>query len=263
MIRTQSGAKAQFLHGGCLRHHGGAGVPPGNCRLSVVDPDRDRRRAVSLSRGLVRHRSQPDYQDRRAGFSSWRPTPPLSGCEAPTGTRSWAPFKGGVCYPGFPVGVSSNLPTVPGLVRLQSRQFTQVLQALPPSAPQTLTPEILRILEKLMDTGLTDGGLGFRRPLGGTGTQYRTPLTIPGARSRMSCSKLFLRCSRPRIQTPAPVQTPSAPIQHGPVSGAHSFNASVRLPAGIMVSRVEAEDRNQLATQAFHLCRRGRNVHDP
>ena len=152
------------------------------------------------------------------------------------------PNSTGVYLPGGILGVSSNLPTVPGLVRLQSRQFTQVLQGLPPSVPQALTPEILKMLEKLMDTGLTDGGLGFGQPAGGTGTQYKTPLTLPGSPDQKILQQTIPPVLVPQHQTPAPVQPPpsgSGPtgtVLRGPtgiVCGARSLMRQSRSAAGI------------------------------
>ena len=143
------------------------------------------------------------------------------------------PNSTGVYLPGGILGVSSNLPTVPGLVRLQSGQFTQVLQGLPPSLPQTLTPEILKMLEKLMDTGLTDGGLGFGQPAGGTGTQYKIPLTLPG-----SPDQNILQ------QTIPPVLVPSNDSGSGPTGSASGPNGTAWERALMsMVRRAETELR--------------------
>ena len=91
------------------------------------------------------------------------------------------PNSTGVYLPRGILGVSSNLPTVPALLRLQSGQFTQVIQGRQPSLPQALTPEILRMLEKLMDTGLTDAGLGSGLPALRYGRPNQTPSTLPGS----------------------------------------------------------------------------------
>jgi hypothetical protein len=121
------------------------------------------------------------------------------------------PNSTGVYLPRGILGVSSNLPTVPAMLRLQSMQFTLVLQGRQPSLPQALTPEILRMLERLMDTGVTDGGLGFGSPASGTGAQYQTPLTLPGSPDQKLLQQTIPPVLVPQHQTPAPVQ--SAPVQ--------------------------------------------------
>ena len=53
------------------------------------------------------------------------------------------------------LGVSSNLSTLPALLLLHSMQFTQIPMGKQPFLAQTLTPEMLAMLERLMDTGLS------------------------------------------------------------------------------------------------------------
>jgi hypothetical protein len=108
------------------------------------------------------------------------------------------------------LGVSSNLPTVPALLLLQSRQFTQVPRGKQPFLPQTLTPEIIAMLEQMMDTGVTGGGLGFGLPSAGVGGPSLSPFTLPSSPDQ----KLWQQ-TIPPVLVPAPQITP-APV-HRPV----------------------------------------------
>jgi hypothetical protein len=126
------------------------------------------------------------------------------------------PNSTGVYLPNGILSVSSNLPAVKGSIRLPGKHFTHVLQGLPPSVPQPLTPEILRMLEKLMDTGLSGGGLEFGAPASGTGAQYKTPLTLPGSPDQKLLQQTIPPVLAPQHQTPAPVQSTPAPVQTGP-----------------------------------------------
>jgi hypothetical protein len=218
VIRTKSGAKAQLS----MVDDSVITLAP-ESRLAIADyqynPDRGERRAVlRLLRGLVHTVVNRIIKTEEPDFLMETHTATI-GVRGTDWYTLLGPNSTGVYLPGGVLGVSSNLPTVPGLVRLQSRQFTQVLQGLPPSVPQTLTPDILKMLEKLMDTGLTDSRLGFGQPAGGTSTQYKTPLTMPGSPDQIILQQTIPPVLAPQIQTPAPVQTPSAPVQHGPSPG--------------------------------------------
>ena len=79
------------------------------------------------------------------------------------------------------LGVSSNLSTLPALLLLHSMQFTQIPLGKQPFLAQTLTPEMLAMLERLMDTGLSGSGFGYGSPAPGTGGQYQYPFTLPGS----------------------------------------------------------------------------------
>ena len=127
------------------------------------------------------------------------------------------PNSTGVYLPGGILGVSSQPPRVSGSVRLQSGQFTQLLPGPATLHAPALTPEILQMLEKLMDTGLTEGGLGFGPPAGGTGTQYQTPLTLPGSPDQKLLQQTIPPVLVPQHQTAAPVQ--SAPALQPAPSG--------------------------------------------
>jgi FecR protein len=105
------------------------------------------------------------------------------------------------------LGISSNLPTVPALLLLKTMQFTQIPRGKQPFLPQALTPEILAMLEKLMDTGLSGSGLEFGLPAAGTGGQMQTPLTLPVSPDQ----RLKLETIPPTL-----VPMPQTPVQPGP-----------------------------------------------
>jgi hypothetical protein len=52
--------------------------------------------------------------------------------------------------------VRSNLPTIPAVLPLKSMQYTQVFMGQQPRLPQTLTTEILQVLQRLMNTGVQE-----------------------------------------------------------------------------------------------------------
>jgi ferric-dicitrate binding protein FerR (iron transport regulator) len=213
VIRTKTASKAQLS----MVDASVITLAP-ESRLAIADyqynPARGERRAVlRLFRGLAHTVVNRIIKTEEPDFIMETHTATL-GVRGTGWYTLLGPNSTGVYLPRGILGVSSNLPTVPGLVRLQSGQFTQVLQGLPPSLPQALTPEILRMLERLMDTGLTGGGLGFGSPASGTGTQYQTPLTLPGSPDQKLLQQTIPPVLGPQHQTPAPVQ--SGPVQSGP-----------------------------------------------
>lgn len=218
VIRTKTGAKAQLS----MVDASVITVAP-ESRLAIADfhydPAGGERRAVlRLFRGLVHTVVNRIIKTEEPDFI-------METHIATIGVRGtdWytllGPNSTGVYLPRGILGLSSSLPTVPGLVRLQSGQFSQILQGLPPSLPQALTPEILRMLERMMDTGLTDGGLGVGLPARGTGAQYQTPLTLPGSPDQKLLQQTIPPVLGPQHQTAPPVQPPSAPVQPGPSQG--------------------------------------------
>jgi len=222
VIRTKSGAKAQLS----MVDASVITLAP-ESRLSIADyhynPAQGERRAVlRLFRGLVHTVVNRIIKTEEPDFIMETHT-------ATVGVRGtdWytllGPNSTGVYLPRGILGVRSNLPTVTGSIRLQSGDFTQVLQGLPPSLAQALTPEILRMLERLMDTGLTDGRLGFGLPAGGTGAQYQTPLTLPGSPDQKILQQTIPPVLGPQHQTAPPVVAPPpvhlAPGTPGPSPG--------------------------------------------
>jgi len=222
VIRTKAGAKAQLS----MVDASVITLAP-ESSLAIADyqynPARGERRAVvRLFRGLVHTVVNRIIKTEEPDFIMETHTATI-GVRGTDWYTLLGPNSTGVYLPRGILGVNSNLPTVPGLVRLQSGQFTQVLQGKQPSLPQALTPEILRMLEKLMDTGLTGGGLGFGAPASGTGTRYQTPLTLPGSPDQKLLQQTIPPVLVPQQQAPAavqpspsPVQPAPAPVQQGP-----------------------------------------------
>lgn len=217
VIRTKSGAKAQLS----MVDASVITLAP-ESRLAVADyqysPERGERRAVlRLFRGLIHTVVNRIIKTEEPDFL-------LETHTATLGVRgtSWytllGPNSTGVYLTQGILGLSSNLSTVPGTLQLKSGQFSQILRGLPPSVPQALTPEILKMLENLMDTGLSEGGLGPGSPALGKGAQYQTPLTLPGSLDQKLLQQTIPPVLAPQQQAPAPVQpAPSpAPVQTGP-----------------------------------------------
>jgi ferric-dicitrate binding protein FerR (iron transport regulator) len=157
VIRTKSGAKAQLS----MVDDSVITLAP-ESRLAIADyqynPARDERRAVlRLFRGLVHTVVNRIIKTEEPDFIMQTHTATM-GVRGTDWYTLLSPNSTGVYLPRGILGVRSNLSTLPALLRLQPMQFTQVIQGREPSPPQALTPEILRILERMMDTGLSDGG---------------------------------------------------------------------------------------------------------
>jgi hypothetical protein len=215
VIRTKSGGKAQLS----MVDDSIITLAP-ESQLAIADYQynsaRGERRAVlRLFRGLVHTVVNRIIKTEEPDFIMETHT-------ATVGVRGtdWyallGPNSTGVYLPRGILGVSSNLSTVAGLLRLQPMQFTQVTRGRAPSPAQALTPEILRMLERLMDTGLTNGGLGLGLPASGAGSQYQTPLTLPGSPDQKLLQQTIPPVLVPQPRTPAPVQPPAPPVQPGP-----------------------------------------------
>ena len=213
VIRTKSGAKAQLS----MVDDSVITLAP-ESRLAIADyqynPARGERRAVlRLFRGLVHAVVNRIIKTEEPDFIMETHTATI-GVRGTNWYTLLGPNSTGVYLPQGILGVSSNLRTVPDLLRLQSGQFTKVIQGLKPSLPQALTPEILRMLERLMDTGLTGDVLGFDLPASGTGP----PLTLPESPDQKILQQTIPPVLQPQhpVAPPPPVQPPSAPVQPGP-----------------------------------------------
>jgi len=226
VIRTKSGAKAQLA----MVDASVITLSP-ESRLAIADfhydPAREERRAVlRLFRGLAHTVVNRIIKTEEPDFIMETHTATI-GVRGTDWYTLLGPNSTGVYLPQGILGVSSNLPAVAGSIRLQSKQFTQVLQGRPPTLPQPLTPEMLKLLERLMDTGLTDRGLGVGLP-GRTGGQYQTPLTMPGTPDQKLLQQTIPPVLVPQHQTappappppiPPPVQPAPAPVHPGPSTG--------------------------------------------
>ena len=117
------------------------------------------------------------------------------------------------------LGVSSNLSTVPAMLLMHSMQFTQIPQGRQPFLPQAMTPEILKMLEQMMDTGLAGSGLGFAMPTPATGGQFQAPFTLPLSPDQKLLQQTIPPVLVPQHQTPAPVQPAPTQSGGGPTGG--------------------------------------------
>jgi hypothetical protein len=89
-------------------------------------------------------------------------------------------------------------------------QFTQIPMGKQPLLPQALTPEILAMLERMMDTGVTGSGLGFGLLTPGTGSQSVSPFSLPSSPDQKLLQQTIPPVVMPTPQTtPAPVRQPS------------------------------------------------------
>ena len=168
-------------------------------RLAIADyqynPDRGERRAVvRLFRGLVHTVVNRIIKTEEPDFIMETHTATIGVRGTNFYTLVGPSFTATYLARGT-LGVRSNLSTLPALLRLQSMQFTQILQGRQPSLPQALTPEILRMLEQLMDTGLSGSGFGYGSLPPERAANLNIPLCCRGARTRSSCSKRSPRCS--------------------------------------------------------------------
>ena len=113
------------------------------------------------------------------------------------------------------LGVSSNLSTLPALLLLHSMQFTQIPLGKQPFLAQTLTPEMLAMLERLMDTGVSGSEFGYGSPVPGTGGQSQYPFTLPGSPDQKLLQQTIPPVLQPQqLHQPPVIQTaPAGPSQ--------------------------------------------------
>jgi hypothetical protein len=176
-------------------------------RLAVADytydPARNERRAVvRLFQGLVHTVVNRIIKTEEPDFIMETHTA-IIGVRGTNWYTLLAPSYTSVFLPQGLLGIKSNLPTVPALLLLRSMQFTQVVMGKQPLLPQPLTPEILKMLEQLMDKGLTTGGLGFGVPA--LPTPYaQFPTGIPGSPDQRIRQETIPPTLIPQPQMPAP-----------------------------------------------------------
>ncbi|MGO8763025.1 MAG: FecR domain-containing protein [Desulfobaccales bacterium] len=89
-------------------------------------------------------------------------------------------------------------------VILHSMQF---IHAPKPLVPQTLTPEILRMLEQMMDTGISGGGLNLGGLSSGKGSQFQSPVNPLLSPDQKLLMQTIPPVLLPQQQQPAPVHT--------------------------------------------------------
>jgi len=196
-------------------------------RLAVADysynPARHERRAVvRLFRGLVHTVVNRIIQTEEPDFIMETHTAVI-GVRGTDWYTLLAPAFTSVYLTRGTLGVSSNLPTVPALLLLQSMQFTQVPMGKQPFLAKPMTMEMIGLLERLMDTGLVAGGLlgpGGLPPVGG---EYQLPLGLPTSPEQRLRQEYIPPVLQPQPQVPAhsPSLSPSpspAPSTSPPTS---------------------------------------------
>jgi hypothetical protein len=215
IIRTKSKAKAQLT----MVDDSIITLAPMS-RLAVADyqyhPAREERRAVlRVFRGLVhtvvKHiikREEPDFI--------------METHTAVVGVRGtdWytllAPSFTSVYLLQGALGVSSNLPTIPALLLLEAGQFTQIPMGKQPLLSKPLTPEMLQILETMMDTGVMPGNL-YIGPGPARGGEF--PLQLPVSPEQMIRMQTIPPkvVPTPQVAPPPPPPRPTpAPSPSGP-----------------------------------------------
>jgi hypothetical protein len=102
--------------------------------------------------------------------------------------------------------VKPNVSGVQGML-LHSMQFIQVPK---PFLAQVLTPDMLRMFERLMDTGLTESGSGFGLPTSGKGGQFQSPLNLPLNPDQKLLQQTIPPVLPPQQQIAPPVHTAPA-----------------------------------------------------
>ncbi len=182
-------------------------------RLAIADysynpATHERRAVVRLFRGLVHTVVNRIIQTEEPDFIMETHTAVI-GVRGTDWYTLLAPAFTSVYLARGTLGVSSNLPTLPAQLLLQSMQFTQVPLGKQPFPARPMTTEMIGILERLMDTGLVAGGLlgpGGPPPVGG---EYQLPLGLPTGPEQRLRQEYIPPVLQPQPQIPAPTPTPS------------------------------------------------------
>jgi hypothetical protein len=212
VIRTKSRAKAELT----MVDDSTLILAP-ESRLAIADyvynPDRAERRAVvRLFRGLVHTVVNRLIKTEEPDFIMETHT-------AVIGVRGTDWYT--LLAPGFTsvylarglLGVSSNIPALPALLLLESMHFTQIPLGRQPFLAQPMTSDILKMLERLMDTGIVAGGLlGPGGPPGPAGSQLQFPPGLPTSPDQIIRQQTIPPTLQPPQLAPAPShQAPATP----------------------------------------------------
>jgi hypothetical protein len=112
------------------------------------------------------------------------------------------------------LGIKSNLPTLPALLLLHTMQFTQIPLGEQPFLGKPMTPQMLRSLENLMDTGVREGALWIGPgPAPGTG---EFPFKLPVSPDQVIQRQTVPPTLQPPLRSPAPSQPSGPSITPGP-----------------------------------------------
>jgi len=182
-------------------------------RLAVADFSYDaargeRRAALKIFRGLVHTLVTRLINVEEANFLMETHTAGL-GVRGTEWYTLLAPAFTSVYLVQGRLDVRSNLPTLPAVLSLGPRQFTQVPLGRQPRLPQPLTPALLQMLQRLMEIGVQEpGGLGLGGEITAPGGSA-IPLELPVSPERQ------MQPTIPPTLQPAPV----APQPRGGPSG--------------------------------------------
>jgi hypothetical protein len=195
-------------------------------RLAVADYSydparRERRAVVRLFRGLVHTIVNRIIQTEEPDFIMETHTA-LIGVRGTDWYTLLAPAFTSVYLARGTLGIRSNLPTIPSLLLLRSMQFTQVPMGKQPFLPQPITPDMIGILEQLMDTGLVAGGLlGPGGPPAPAGGQLQLPFGLPVSPEQRIWRETIppTLVPQPQIPPPPPTPTPTPSPSPGPPPG--------------------------------------------
>jgi hypothetical protein len=200
IIRTKANGKAQLT----MVDDSVITLAP-ESRLAIADyqynPDRQDRRAVlRLFRGLVHTVVNRIIKTEEPDFI-------LETHTATIGVRgtNWYTLQGpSITLAALRYGILSVGPIAPGpaAILLHSMQYIQVPK---PFVIQVLTPEILKMLEQMMDTGIKGSAFEFGLPAIGPGG-LQTPFTLPGSPDQKLKIETIPPTLVPQQQVPAPVQ---------------------------------------------------------
>ncbi|MFA4904249.1 MAG: FecR family protein [Desulfobaccales bacterium] len=188
-------------------------------RLAVADysynrATNERRAVIRLFKGLVHTVVNRIIQTEEPDFIMETHTAVI-GVRGTDWYTLLAPAFSSVYLARGTLGVSSNLPTIPAQLLLQSMHFTQVPMGKQPFLAKPMSMEMIGILERLMDTGIVAGGLlgpGGLPPVGG---EYQLPPGLPTSPDQRLRQEFYTPpVLQPQPQIPAPTPGPS----HGPSS---------------------------------------------
>jgi hypothetical protein len=215
VVRTKSKAKAQLT----MVDDSVITLAP-ESRLAIADyqynPAREERRAVvRLFRGLVHTVVNRIIKTEEPDFIMETHTATMG----VRGTNWYTLLGPNYTLTALPAGALFVTPTVSGFqgILLRSMQF---IQAPKPFLPQVLTQDMLRIFERLMNTGLTEGGFGFGLPTSGKGGQFQSPFTLPVSPDQKLLQQTIPPVLQPQQQQLAPpVHTAPSPAPGGPTGG--------------------------------------------
>ena len=216
IIRTKSKAKAQLT----MVDDSIITLAP-ESRIAIADykyntASRERRAVLRIFRGLmqtvVKHiikKEQPDFI--------------VETHTATIGIRGSNPYF--LLMPAFtsvylPQGlleVKSNVPTIPYQVTVHSMQFTQIPRGKQPLLPRALTPEMVGMLQQMMNTGVSTGKLYIGTGPAPSAKGGEFPAQLPVSPEQLIRLQTIPPTVVPKQQMPAPQPVTPHPSEGGRV----------------------------------------------